>query len=65
MPLATALLDDVEEHTCDHPMVFSRKNPKGVPNSGANGGGGGGSGWFWVLSYCEDSGCTVLAVWPY
>ncbi|HKW75485.1 MAG TPA: hypothetical protein VJN64_08170 [Terriglobales bacterium] len=60
---AARLQDDVSQNKCDHLMVFSRKNPKGVPNTG--GAGGGGSGWFWVLSWCDDSGCTVLAMWPY
>jgi len=61
---AERLMDDVSQNPCDDPKVFSTKNPKGVPNRGS-GIGGGGTGWWWVLSWCDDSGCSVIAMWPY
>jgi RHS repeat-associated protein len=59
---AARLMDDVSQNACDAPTVFSTRNPKGAPNRGS--GGGGGTGLMWVLSWCDDSGCTVLAMWP-
>ena len=58
---ADRLISDVLQNACDAPKVFSTKNPKGVPNPNGGGNSGGGGLW-WVPSYCDDSGCTVLAM---
>jgi hypothetical protein len=61
---ADRLISDVSQNACDAPKVFSTKNPKGVPiltegaTAEAEDCGG-------CSLNCDDSGCTVLAMWPY